>query len=494
MPRRLWVAGLLGAACCFAAATNSTQAQNTDAEPRYGLERLTAGFQPDPHTVLLKSGGETEVSGLPETCLGYINAAQPDVSLIYENYPNLNLTFFVDGPSDTALLVNDPNGTWHCNDDTGGADGYQPAVTIQDPANGKYDIWVAEQAGGLYNDVRLMITEANGPDWGRQVARDGDEFGDDEGTFARDGECDDPRFGGEIENHRGHDATDCRNAAGGGGDSNGLGDDAGEYARDGECDDPRFGGTLDSHRGHDATDCGNASGSGPVARADPERTAPPGTTLVSTGTGFFVSARGHMLTNHHVIDGCNRVVMRLLGEAPVEAEIINANEDVDLALLKADTTPTVWASFREGRSLRQGDDVVVFGFPLTGMVSQQGNLTAGLITALSGLPQTAGGPDDLRLVQISAQIAPGNSGGPLMDRSGNIVGVIVSTLSTSAAAERVGGALPQNMNFAVRDSVAKSFLDTNNVDYKTNPVKTAESVADIGERARKFTGLIECYQ
>ncbi len=494
MPRRLWVAGLLGAACCFAAATNSTQAQNTDAEPRYGLERLTAGFEPDPHTVPLKSGGETAVSGLPETCLGYINAGQPDVSVIYENRPDLNLTFFVDGPSDTALLVNDPNGVWYCNDDAGGADGYQPSVTIQGPAEGKYDIWVAEQASGQYNDVRLMITEADGPDWGPQVARDGDEFGDDAGEYAQDGECDDPRFGGELETHRGHDATDCRNAAGGGGDSNGLGDDAGEYARDGECDDPRFGGTLNSHRGHDATDCGNASGGGPVARADPERTAPLGTTLVSSGTGFFVTGRGHLLTNHHVIDGCNRVVIRVLGEPPMEAQIINANEEVDLALLKTNATPAVWATFRGGRSIRQGDEVVVFGFPLTTLLSQGGNLTAGLVTALSGGPQTIGGADDLRLIQVSAQVAPGNSGGPLMDRSGNIVGVVVSVLSAQVVAERTGGALPQNMNFAVRASMARSFLDTNNVDYDVENSDDHLSVADIGETARRFTGFIECYQ
>lgn len=448
MPRRLWVAGLLGAACCFAAATNSTQAQNTDAEPRYGLERLTAGFEPDPHTVPLKSGGETAVSGLPETCLGYINAGQPDVSVIYENRPDLNLTFFVDGPSDTALLVNDPNGVWHCNDDAGGADGYQPSVTIQGPAEGKYDIWVAEQASGQYNDVRLMITEADGPDWGPQVARDGDEFGDD----------------------------------------------AGEYARDGECDDPRFGGTLNSHRGHDATDCGNASGGGPVARADPERTAPLGTTLVSSGTGFFVTGRGHLLTNHHVIDGCNRVVIRVLGEPPMEAQIINANEEVDLALLKTNATPAVWATFRGGRSIRQGDEVVVFGFPLTTLLSQGGNLTAGLVTALSGGPQTIGGADDLRLIQVSAQVAPGNSGGPLMDRSGNIVGVVVSVLSAQVVAERTGGALPQNMNFAVRASMARSFLDTNNVDYDVENSDDHLSVADIGETARRFTGFIECYQ
>lgn len=537
--RNLFKTFLVGAFSVIAAGTlEMAAAQNFDAEPKFGRFELRAGFAADPFIVPVDSGGSDGSGHLPVGCDGYFNAEQPDVSLVYDA-GSANLTFFVDGASDTALLVNDPNGNWFCADDSGGADGLQPAVTIENPSSGKYDVWISEHTSGVFHKVRLAITEI-GPAWDAQVANSGGDLGDDSGEYARDGECDDPRFGGTLESHLGRDATDCRALAQSGGGGDALGDDSGEYARDGECDDPRFGGDLESHRGrdatdcrglaqssggdalgddsgeyaldgecddprfggdfethrgHDATDCREVAGGGQVARVpDSTTTAPRGTTLMGHGTGFFVSSRGHVVTNHHVINGCNRVVLRLLGEPPMEGEIITANEQVDLALLKTRATPAVWASLRGGRSVRQGDEVVVFGFPLTDLLSQGGNLTAGFVTALSGGPETEGGADNLSQIQISAQVAPGNSGGPLMDRSGNIVGVVVAVLSPQVVAERTGGALPQNMNFAVRSAMVRSFLETNNVDFNLAPFTDTLSVADVGERARKFTGKVECFQ
>ena len=208
---------------------------------------------------------------------------------------------------------------------------------------------------------------------------------------------------------------------------------------------------------------------------------------MSSGTGFFVSAAGHVLTNNHVIEGCNRTTIRIMGEAAVDAVVVSANSDVDLALLIAPVQPRARASFRAERSVRQGEEVVVFGFPLHGELSSQGNLTDGLVTALSGFF------DDLRVMQVSAPVQPGNSGGPVMDRGGNIVGVIVSGADTQVFMAE-GRDLPQNVNFAIRASLARSFLDTNNVDYDLARSDRALSVADIGEQAQDFTVLILCYQ
>ncbi|WP_332713739.1 hypothetical protein [Pelagibacterium mangrovi] len=123
------------------------------------------------------------------------------------------------------------------------------------------------------------VTFDDGSDAGGEVTVDGIDFGDDSGTWANDGECDDPRFGGGLASHELADATDCRNAyeAGEvtfeGGDASGtdisiddidFGDDSGTFANDGECDDPRFGGGLTSHELTDATDCRNAYEAGEV--------------------------------------------------------------------------------------------------------------------------------------------------------------------------------------------------------------------------------------
>src|SRR5690606_20005350 len=109
------------------------------------------------------------------------------------------------------------------------------------------------------------VTYAPDADAGAAVAIEGDiDFGDDSGNWANDGECDDPRFGGTLSSHLRADATDCRNAYEAGdvtytapaapGEID-FGTDAGSFANDGECDDPRFGGVLTSHELADATDC-----------------------------------------------------------------------------------------------------------------------------------------------------------------------------------------------------------------------------------------------
>jgi S1-C subfamily serine protease len=212
-----------------------------------------------------------------------------------------------------------------------------------------------------------------------------------------------------------------------------------------------------------------------------------GTELVSSGTGFLVSATGHVLTNYHVVNECTRQTFQLRGEVLVEAELLATNEATDLALLKTTMTVAEPAQFRGGTGVRLGDEVVVYGFPLLGDLSSQGNLTNGIISALSGLD------DDLSRMQMTAQIQPGNSGGPVMDRTGQIVGVVVETANDEYF-RRERGAVAQNVNFAIRDSLARSFLDTNNVRYSVADTGPQLPIADIAERAQKFTGTILCYR
>src|SRR5690606_5139118 len=119
-------------------------------------------------------------------------------------------------------------------------------------------------------------------DAGGAVAIAGDiDFGDDSGAFANDGECDDPRFGGALSTHEMADATDCRAAYEAGevtytapvaeGEID-FGSDIGSFANDGECDDPRFGGALTSHEMADATDCRAAYEAGEVTYTPPADT------------------------------------------------------------------------------------------------------------------------------------------------------------------------------------------------------------------------------
>ena len=201
-----------------------------------------------------------------------------------------------------------------------------------------------------------------------------------------------------------------------------------------------------------------------------------------SGTAFAISELGHLITNYHVIEGCESVTFQLPGQSAVEASVISSNSISDLALLKANLSINP-GEFRFNSRLRLGDEIVVYGFPLLENLSSQGNITTGVVSALTGLN------DDLSTFQISAQIQPGNSGGPVFDRFGRVVGVVVSMANEEYFSQR-SGTTPQNINFAITANITQSFLDTNNVDYvQTNDLEEL-SIADIAEKAQTFTGSI----
>ena len=114
-------------------------------------------------------------------------------------------------------------------------------------------------------------------------------------------------------------------------------------------------------------------------------------------------------------------------------------------------------------------------------------LTTGTVSGLAGIR------NDTRVLQMTAPIQPGNSGGPLLDQSGQIVGIVVSKLDAVMFAKATGD-IPQNINFAINGAVAKSFLDANSVEYElASSGKRLES-SDVGGQAKKFTLLLECFK
>ncbi|MFG1432412.1 serine protease [Xanthobacter sp. V2C-8] len=205
----------------------------------------------------------------------------------------------------------------------------------------------------------------------------------------------------------------------------------------------------------------------------------------SSGTGFFVSASGHVLTNHHVIDGCKMVEITRQGAVSEPVQVIARDATNDLALLKAVNGPAGPVPALAPRT-RIGDSIYIYGFPLAGILASSGNFTVGNVTATSGLN------DDSRMLQISAPVQPGNSGGPLMDQHGNIAGVVVSKLNALRLAS-VTKDLAQNVNFAIKSSVAQTFLDGNAVTPALGPADAATlDPATIAERAKLFTVFVVC--
>jgi len=211
-----------------------------------------------------------------------------------------------------------------------------------------------------------------------------------------------------------------------------------------------------------------------------------GSQPAASGTGFVISRQGHVLTNNHVIEGCKSI--RSTNEGRKQPlTVVATDSENDLALLKLPAPSPNIARFREGRTIRAGDGVVAVGFPLHGLLAAEANVTTGTVSALAGLG------NDTRFIQITVPIQPGNSGGPLLDQGGNIVGVIVSSLNAFTMAKATGS-LPQNVNFAINGAVAKSFLDANSVEYEVASSGKRLETSDVGVQAKKFTLLLECFE
>jgi S1-C subfamily serine protease len=218
----------------------------------------------------------------------------------------------------------------------------------------------------------------------------------------------------------------------------------------------------------------------------PQAPEPQGLNVVSSGTGFLVSRVGHILTNYHVIDDCGGISSRH-GNIEQTLTVIASDPPNDLALLRQRRLPHAIAIFRAGRPVRPGDGVIVVGFPLRGLLASQANVTTGTISALAGLK------DDARFVQMTAPVQPGNSGGPLLDQSGHVVGVVASKLDALRVAKAVGD-LPQNVNFAIKATIAEAFLKRQGIAYQSAPSQQEHKSADIGEQAQQFTLVVECLQ
>jgi len=219
------------------------------------------------------------------------------------------------------------------------------------------------------------------------------------------------------------------------------------------------------------------------ARAEDKVSPSPATLdgVTSTGTGFFVSDRGHIVTNAHVVAGCR--VLRASSGGPLRK--VAVDEESDLALYTAAERPGTFARLRGGRGARPGEPVVAVGFPLSGLLSTDPIVTTGVISALSGIG------NDRRRIQITAPLQPGNSGGPLLGENGSVVGVAVEKLDALKFAEILDD-LPQNVNFAVSAGTLQSFLNAKGVPYALDDSKATKSPADIAAEAAHYTVLLEC--
>ncbi|SDA14226.1 trypsin-like peptidase domain-containing protein [Sphingomonas sp. NFR15] len=202
----------------------------------------------------------------------------------------------------------------------------------------------------------------------------------------------------------------------------------------------------------------------------------------SSGSGVAVE-RHHILTNAHVVEDA-RVVTVQAGGRPLAADTVFADRRNDLALLRVEAPVAGIAQFRSEVGLHLGEDVVALGFPLQGLLGTGPQASAGNIAALTGIG------NDSSLFQFTAPIASGNSGGPILDMAGHLIGLVCSSLNLDRV--RQTGASAENINFGIKGAMILSFLDSFGIEPQMAHGNAVIGRAAVVRQARDMIARVTC--
>ncbi|CAN0562006.1 unnamed protein product [Laminaria digitata] len=208
-----------------------------------------------------------------------------------------------------------------------------------------------------------------------------------------------------------------------------------------------------------------------------------------SGSGFFVSRDGHLLTNNHVIDGCVRVSVKP-SAAPrhLPAAVIGTDKIDDLAVLEFSGRTISVAKFRKPLEMQVGDRIAVIGHPLHGLVAIKPIFVTGKVrdfqeNRLQRMGRFA----------IDADIRRGNSGGPVIDESGYVVGVVSAKINTPVMFKRTGE-VHRDIGIIIRQDRALRFLERFNIAYTGDDVRPPLDDKTLFDLAATFVARIGCWK
>ncbi len=196
-------------------------------------------------------------------------------------------------------------------------------------------------------------------------------------------------------------------------------------------------------------------------------------TKASSGSAFFVDNRGHIITNHHVVKGCNNKSKIIYKNKEVEAKLIAKDDYLDLALLKADVNNDDYILL-SNKSPKKLERVIAAGYQFGKFLSDDIKFTSGIISSLKGVK------DDTTRIQIDAALNPGSSGGPIVyEDTGKLAGVSVSGLRKDVS---------EGINFGIKSSSVKGFLESNQIDISTLPERySKKDISNLLEKTVLYT-------
>jgi S1-C subfamily serine protease len=196
------------------------------------------------------------------------------------------------------------------------------------------------------------------------------------------------------------------------------------------------------------------------------------------GSGFVIDKAGHIVTNFHVIDGADEVAVNFSGNDDVRARVVGSDPSTDIAVLRIDTPARALTALPLGNSdgVRVGDPVVAIGNPF----GLERSASSGIVSALQRELESPAGFTIDRVIQTDAAINSGNSGGPLLNGRGHVIGVNTAIFSPSGGNVGIGFAIPIN---TVRDVVAE-LIDTGRVEHAWLGVRMATVDEELAETFR----------
>ena len=175
----------------------------------------------------------------------------------------------------------------------------------------------------------------------------------------------------------------------------------------------------------------------------------------ASGTGFFITQDGYILTNHHVISGASTVKVTLYNGETYDATVIGSDEDYDIAVIKIDVTGATPVVLGDSSKVAIGESVAAVGNPLGELTF---SMSEGIVSCVNRAINVDGTP--FNMIQVDCSINPGNSGGPTFNAAGQVIGINSSIASTATSSDSAGSigigfAIPSNLVKRVADEIIK---------------------------------------